>query len=143
MFKRLIRTPPALRLTIAVYICFGALGCSGEASFLAGEWHVDLEKTLAEYAAPQDLKLGDKLDVAALRQGSTALVVRFERSNTVHIIHGKKSIRRTFDVVKAKGTTVALSIKTGPKQYRRVIASLADDQLALVDSHQRIVLSRR
>ena len=143
MFNRLIRTPPALRLTIAVYICFGALGCSGEASFLAGEWYVDLEKTLAEYAAPQDLKLGDKLDVAALRQGSTALVVRFERSNTVHITHGKKSIRRTFDVVKAKGTTVALSIKTGPKQYRRVIASLADDQLALVDSHQRIVLSRR
>ncbi|MEE2788271.1 MAG: hypothetical protein VX589_13090 [Myxococcota bacterium] len=119
------------------------VGCSTDATFLDGAWQVDLASTVAELASTTDLKLGAQLDVTALDQDHAQLVVRFDRSNQVHLTLGNQTVTRSFKLVKAKGNAVALSIQTGPHVYRRVVATLEDKGLALVDSHQRIILKRR
>ena len=122
---------------------FAGVACSNEVTFLSGTWQVDLASTLADLSGPQDLKLGRDLNIDALSRGSSKLTLRFDGSHNVEIRLGQKTVTRPFEVIKAQGETVALSIRTGKHTYRRVIARLDEAQLALIDSHQRILLKRR
>ena len=133
----------AYTLAVAAFAMLGCVGgCSSAHDSIRGRWAIDVSASLRTNTEEASIAMVPKLKNERLKEIADGFIIDFDRENQVVLTRAGKSIIRTYEVVKSKDNTYAISLDMGPSNRRRVVLTRKGSTLVVIDSHRRIVLRK-